>query len=65
MASSVSPITGKPFVAPALAPETLVRMHELMVRTRLLEERLITMQKQGDGYFWIKAKFAIRSKSHG
>ncbi len=53
MASSVSPITGKPFVAPALAPETLVRMHELMVRTRLLEERLITMQKQGDGYFWI------------
>ena len=40
-------------VSPALAPETLLRMHEFMVRTRLLEERLITMQKQGDGYFWI------------
>ncbi|WP_394829810.1 thiamine pyrophosphate-dependent dehydrogenase E1 component subunit alpha [Pendulispora albinea] len=28
-------------------------MHELMLRSRLLEERLIRMQKQGDGYFWI------------
>ena len=36
-----------------LAPELLVRMHELMVKARLLEERLIRMQKQGDGYFWI------------
>ncbi len=39
--------------APQLDAQTLVRMHELMVRTRLLEERLITMQKQGDGFFWI------------
>ncbi|HEY1691447.1 MAG TPA: thiamine pyrophosphate-dependent dehydrogenase E1 component subunit alpha [Polyangiaceae bacterium] len=37
----------------ALAPELLVRMHELMVRARCLEERLIRMNKQGDGYFWI------------
>ncbi len=36
-----------------LAPELLVRMHELMLQTRLLEERLITMIRQGDGYFWI------------
>ncbi len=28
-------------------------MHELMLKARLLEERLIRMQKQGDGYFWI------------
>ena len=31
----------------------LVRMHELMVKTRVLEERLIQMYKQGHGYFWI------------
>lgn len=37
----------------ALAPEVLVRMHELMLRARCLEERLIRMNKQGDGYFWI------------
>jgi 2-oxoisovalerate dehydrogenase E1 component alpha subunit len=37
----------------SLAPELLVRMHELMLQTRLLEERLITMIRQGDGYFWI------------
>ena len=37
----------------ALAPELLVRMHDIMVRARCLEERLIRMNKQGDGYFWI------------
>jgi 2-oxoisovalerate dehydrogenase E1 component alpha subunit len=37
----------------ALAPELLVRLHEIMVRSRCLEERLIRMNKQGDGYFWI------------
>lgn len=36
-----------------LPKEALLRMHELMLRSRLLEERLIRMQKQGDGYFWI------------
>lgn len=36
-----------------LAPDLLVRMHELMLETRLLEERLIAMPRQGDGYFWI------------
>src|SRR5467141_3214265 len=28
-------------------------MHSLMVKARVLEERLIQMYKQGDGYFWI------------
>jgi 2-oxoisovalerate dehydrogenase E1 component alpha subunit len=28
-------------------------MHELMLSSRVLEERLIRMQRQGDGYFWI------------
>lgn len=30
-----------------------LRLHDLMLRSRVLEERLITMYKQGDGYFWI------------
>ena len=33
--------------------ELLVRMHELMVKARILEERLIQMYKAGHGYFWI------------
>src|SRR5512140_1221374 len=33
--------------------ELLVRIHELMVESRALEERLIQMYKQGQGYFWI------------
>src|SRR3954467_383116 len=36
-----------------LSKELLVRMHELMVETRALEERLIQMYKQGHGFFWI------------
>jgi len=38
---------------PALTPEKLRETHLLMVRARLLEERLIKMSKGGDGYFWI------------
>jgi 2-oxoisovalerate dehydrogenase E1 component alpha subunit len=37
----------------ALPSELLVRMHDVMVRARCLEERLIRMNKQGDGFFWI------------
>lgn len=37
----------------ALAPELLVRIHDGMLRSRCLEERLIRMNKQGDGFFWI------------
>lgn len=36
-----------------LPAETLLHIHDLMVRARVLEERLITMYKKGDGYFWI------------
>jgi 2-oxoisovalerate dehydrogenase E1 component alpha subunit len=36
-----------------LSSELSLRLHDLMLRTRVLEERLITMYKQGDGYFWI------------
>jgi 2-oxoisovalerate dehydrogenase E1 component alpha subunit len=31
----------------------LLQIHELMLKTRVLEERLIKMYKQNDGYFWI------------
>lgn len=36
-----------------LPAELLLRMHERMVEARCLEERLIRMQRGGDGYFWI------------
>ncbi len=36
-----------------LSRELSLRLHDLMLRSRVLEERLITMYKQGDGYFWI------------
>ena len=36
-----------------LPAELCLRIHDLMLQTRLLEERLITMYKQGDGFFWI------------
>ena len=35
-------------------PRTQVlKIHDLMLRNRLLEERLIKMYKQSDGYFWL------------
>jgi len=37
----------------SLTPELLLTMHAHMVTARVLEERLITMYRQGDGYFWI------------
>ena len=36
-----------------LPKEQLLEIHRLMVQARALEERLIAMYKQGDGYFWI------------
>lgn len=36
-----------------LAPEQLLKIHDLMVTSRVLEERLIKMYKQNEGYFWI------------
>jgi 2-oxoisovalerate dehydrogenase E1 component alpha subunit len=36
-----------------LEPELLKKIHDTMVKSRVLEERLIRMYKQSDGYFWI------------
>jgi 2-oxoisovalerate dehydrogenase E1 component alpha subunit len=49
--SVVASVPNEP--AGRLSPQLCVAIHEQMVRARLLEERLITMYKQGDGYFWI------------
>lgn len=37
----------------ALDPQLLVQMHDLMVKSRVLEERLIKVYKAGEGFFWI------------
>lgn len=36
-----------------LSRELCLQIHELMVKARVLEERLIQMYKQGHGFFWI------------
>src|SRR5580704_16075201 len=36
-----------------LEPKLLIQIHNNMVKARVLEERLIRMYKQSDGYFWI------------
>ena len=36
-----------------LSPELCLQIYDLMLRTRILEDRLITMYKQGEGFFWI------------
>lgn len=36
-----------------LKPELLKQIHDTMLKARVLEERLIKMYKQSDGYFWI------------
>jgi 2-oxoisovalerate dehydrogenase E1 component alpha subunit len=36
-----------------LPAELLLRMYDHMLMARLLEDRLMGMQRQGDGYFWI------------
>jgi 2-oxoisovalerate dehydrogenase E1 component alpha subunit len=38
-----------------LPKELLLQMHEFMVKSRVLEERLIKIYKAGDAYFWIGA----------
>lgn len=38
-----------------LPKELLVQMHRLMVRARILEERMIQMYRRGDAFFWIGA----------
>jgi 2-oxoisovalerate dehydrogenase E1 component alpha subunit len=36
-----------------LSAELCLKIYDLMLRTRVLEDRLITMYKQGEGFFWI------------
>lgn len=36
-----------------LSKELLLKMHDLMVKSRVLEERLIKIYKVGESYFWI------------
>jgi 2-oxoisovalerate dehydrogenase E1 component alpha subunit len=36
-----------------LSEEILLSMHDLMVKSRVLEERVIKIYKAGEGYFWI------------
>lgn len=38
-----------------LPKETLLQMYHLMVRARVLEERMIQMYRRGDAFFWIGA----------
>ncbi len=40
---------------PELPDNLLLKMHDLMVKSRVLEERLIKIYKAGDAYFWIGA----------
>ena len=52
--ASTSPATHPASAArPELSPELSLKIYDLMLRARVLEERLILMYKQGDGYFWI------------
>ena len=51
MSTSLRTVRSPP--AAELSPELLLEMHSLMVKARVLEERLIQMYRQGDGYFWI------------
>jgi 2-oxoisovalerate dehydrogenase E1 component alpha subunit len=37
----------------ALTVERCLEIHRLMIRARLVEERMIKMSKSGQGYFWI------------
>lgn len=38
-----------------LPKELLIKMHDLMVKSRVLEERLIKIYRAGESYFWIGA----------
>ncbi len=51
MSTSLRPVPNAPDAE--LTPELLIKIHGLMLKARVLEERLIQMYKQGDGYFWI------------
>jgi 2-oxoisovalerate dehydrogenase E1 component alpha subunit len=52
-ASATRPTSVAAADAGRLPAELCLRIYDHMLRARLLEERLITMYKQGDGFFWI------------
>src|ERR1700694_780828 len=37
----------------SLSEELCRQIHRIMVRSRVMEERMIKMSKSGEGYFWI------------
>jgi 2-oxoisovalerate dehydrogenase E1 component alpha subunit len=47
------PETEKPPVKPRLEPAHQLRIHDLMVKSRVMEERMIKMNRDNDGFFWI------------
>ncbi len=51
--SSSAPASISSAISNRLTPEACLQIYDLMLRSRVLEERLITMYKQGDGFFWI------------
>ena len=51
--AALSVQAGAPRAVEPLPDALLTKMHELIVQGRALEERLIRMQRGGDGYFWI------------
>lgn len=52
--SKSKPVKSKRKALP-LSKELLLRMHALMLKSRVLEERLIKIYKAGESYFWIGA----------
>ena len=53
MSTPVSASSPPRSTGPRLDEERLLKIHELMLESRILEERLIRMQRQGEGHFWI------------
>ncbi len=51
--SSKNKISNKNFSG--LSKDLLLKMHDLMVKSRVLEERLIKIYRAGESYFWIGA----------
>jgi 2-oxoisovalerate dehydrogenase E1 component alpha subunit len=53
MSTTLSASTPTAMTSPRMSAELSLRIYDLMLRARVLEERLISMYKQGEGYFWI------------
>ena len=51
--SELPPIPERRSRETILPADLLLHMHDVMLTSRVLEERLIRMQRQGQGYFWI------------